>query len=52
MAIDAKCWCDNATLRLDILYRKQFYQSLLNDYFDEEKTIVVTTSRWKRSSTS
>lgn len=44
MAIDAKVLVlDEPTLGLDILYRKQFYQSLLNDYFDEEKTIVVTT---------
>ncbi|HRN59771.1 MAG TPA: ABC transporter ATP-binding protein, partial [Chiayiivirga sp.] len=42
--IDAKVLVlDEPTLGLDILYRKQFYQSLLNDYFDEEKTIVVTT---------
>src|SRR5581483_10914078 len=31
------------TLGLDILYRKQFYDSLLNDYFDRSRTIVVTT---------
>ncbi len=44
MAIDAKVLVlDEPTLGLDILYRKQFYQSLLNDYFDEEKTIIVTT---------
>ncbi|MDA3914975.1 ABC transporter ATP-binding protein [Oleiagrimonas sp.] len=44
MAIDAKLLVlDEPTLGLDILYRKQFYQSLLEDYFDEEKTIVVTT---------
>ncbi|MFA5685161.1 MAG: ABC transporter ATP-binding protein [Lysobacteraceae bacterium] len=44
MAIDARVLVlDEPTLGLDILYRKQFYQSLLNDYFDEEKTIVVTT---------
>ena len=34
---------DEPTLGLDILYRKQFYQSLLEDYFDENKTIIVTT---------
>ena len=34
---------DEPTLGLDILYRKEFYQSLLNDYFDEQKTIVITT---------
>jgi len=44
MAIDARVLIlDEPTLGLDILYRKQFYQSLLNDYFDEAKTIVVTT---------
>ena len=44
MAIDAKVLVlDEPTLGLDILYRKQFYQSLLEDYFDEEKTIIVTT---------
>jgi len=44
MAIDAKLLVlDEPTLGLDILYRKEFYQSLLNDYFDEEKTILVTT---------
>src|ERR1700731_2415649 len=34
---------DEATLGLDILYRKQFYDSLLNDYFDRSRTIIVTT---------
>jgi len=34
---------DEPTLGLDILYRKQFYDSLLNDYFDRTRTIVVTT---------
>lgn len=44
MAIDARILVlDEPTLGLDILYRKQFYQSLLNDYFDENKTILVTT---------
>ncbi|MBS0516196.1 MAG: ABC transporter ATP-binding protein [Proteobacteria bacterium] len=44
MAIDARLLVlDEPTLGLDILYRKEFYQSLLNDYFDEEKTILVTT---------
>ncbi len=44
MAIDAKLLIlDEPTLGLDILYRKQFYQSLLEDYFDENKTIIVTT---------
>ena len=44
MALDAKLLVlDEPTLGLDILYRKQFYQNLLEDYFDENKTIVVTT---------
>jgi ABC-2 type transport system ATP-binding protein len=44
MAIDAKLLVlDEPTLGLDVLYRKQFYQNLLEDYFDEEKTIVITT---------
>ena len=44
MAIDAKLLVlDEPTLGLDILYRKQFYQRLLEDYFDEQKTIVITT---------
>jgi ABC-2 type transport system ATP-binding protein len=44
MAIDARLLVlDEPTLGLDILYRKQFYESLLNDYFDRSRTIVVTT---------
>ena len=44
MAIDARLLVlDEPTLGLDILYRKQFYDSLLNDYFDRSRTIVVTT---------
>jgi len=44
MAIDAKLLIlDEPTLGLDILFRKQFYDSLLNDYFDRNRTIVVTT---------
>jgi len=44
MAIDAKLLIlDEPTLGLDILYRKQFYDSLLNDYYDRTRTIVVTT---------
>jgi ABC-2 type transport system ATP-binding protein len=44
MAIDAKLLVlDEPTLGLDLLYRKQFYDSLLNDYFDRSRTIVVTT---------
>jgi ABC-type sulfate/molybdate transport systems ATPase subunit len=44
MAMDAKLLVlDEPTLRLDILYRKQFYDSLLNDYFDRSRTILVTT---------
>jgi ABC-2 type transport system ATP-binding protein len=44
MAIDARLLVlDEPTLGLDIIYRKQFYQNLLEDYFDEQKTIVITT---------
>ena len=44
MAIDARLLVlDEPTLGLDILYRKQFYDSLLNAYFDHTRTIVVTT---------
>jgi ABC-2 type transport system ATP-binding protein len=44
MAIDASLLVlDEPTLGLDILYRKQFYDSLLNDYFDRSRTILVTT---------
>jgi ABC-2 type transport system ATP-binding protein len=44
MAIDARLLVlDEPTLGLDILYRKQFYDSMLNDYFDRRRTIVVTT---------
>ncbi|HMC31513.1 MAG TPA: ABC transporter ATP-binding protein [Candidatus Angelobacter sp.] len=44
MAIDAKLLVlDEPTLGLDILYRKQFYDSLLNDYFDRSRTILMTT---------
>ena len=44
MAIDAKLLVlDEPTLGLDLLFRKQFYDSLLNDYFDGDRTIVVST---------
>jgi ABC-2 type transport system ATP-binding protein len=44
MAIDAKLLVlDEPTLGLDNMYRKQFYQNLLEDYFDEGKTIIITT---------
>ena len=44
MAIDARLLVlDEPTLGLDILFRKQFYDSLLNDYFDGNRTVVVTT---------
>ena len=44
MAIDAKLLVlDEPTLGLDLLFRKQFYDSLLNDYFDHNRTIIVTT---------
>jgi ABC-2 type transport system ATP-binding protein len=44
LAIDARLLVlDEPTLGLDLLYRRAFYDSLLNDYFDKERTIVVTT---------
>jgi len=44
MAIDARLLVlDEPTLGLDILFRKQFYDALINDYFDGQRTIVVTT---------
>jgi ABC-2 type transport system ATP-binding protein len=44
MAIDARLMVlDEPTLGLDILYRKQFYDALLNDWFDGSRTVVVTT---------
>ena len=44
MAIDARLLVlDEPTLGLDILFRKQFYDSLLNDYYDRSRTVVVTT---------
>ncbi len=44
MAIDARLLVlDEPTLGLDIMYRKMFYQHLLQDYFDENKTIIITT---------
>jgi ABC-2 type transport system ATP-binding protein len=44
MAIDVKLLVlDEPTIGLDILYRKQFYDTLLNDYFDHSRTIIVTT---------
>ncbi len=44
MAIDARLLIlDEPTLGLDILFRKQFYSNLLNEYFDEQRTILITT---------
>jgi len=44
MSIEAKLLVlDEPTLGLDIIYRKEFYDNLLNDYFDHERTIIITT---------
>ena len=44
MSIEAKILVlDEPTLGLDIIYRKDFYDNLLNDYFDHERTIIITT---------
>jgi ABC-2 type transport system ATP-binding protein len=44
LAIDAKLLVlDEPTLGLDLLYRRQFYDTLLNDYFTAERTIFLTT---------
>jgi ABC-2 type transport system ATP-binding protein len=44
LAIDARFLVlDEPTLGLDLLYRRQFYDTLLNDYFDKERTILLTT---------
>jgi ABC-2 type transport system ATP-binding protein len=44
LAIDARLLVlDEPTLGLDLLYRRQFYDTLLNDYFHKERTILVTT---------
>ena len=53
MAIEAKLLVlDEPTLGLDILFRKQFYDSLINDYYDGDRTIVITTITPRRLSTS
>jgi ABC-2 type transport system ATP-binding protein len=44
LAIDARLLVlDEPTLGLDLLFRRQFYDTLVNDYFDKERTILVTT---------
>jgi ABC-2 type transport system ATP-binding protein len=48
LAIDARVLVlDEPTLGLDLLYRRQFYDTLLNDYFDKERTILITTHQVK-----
>ena len=44
MSIEAKLLVlDEPTLGLDVIFRKQFYQSLLEEYFDEDRTVIITT---------
>jgi ABC-2 type transport system ATP-binding protein len=44
LAIDARLLVlDEPTLGLDLLFRRQFYDTLVNDYFDKERTILITT---------
>ncbi len=44
MAVDARLLVlDEPTLGLDLIYRKQFYDALLNDYFDGGRTIIIST---------
>jgi ABC-2 type transport system ATP-binding protein len=44
LAIDARLLVlDEPTLGLDLLFRRSFYDNLLNDYFNKERTILVTT---------
>jgi len=44
LAIDARLLVlDEPTLGLDLIYRRQFYDTLLNDYFDQQRTILLTT---------
>lgn len=48
MAIDAEFLVlDEPTLGLDLLYRKKFYETLLTDYFDDNRTILVTTHQFE-----
>ena len=50
LAIDARLLVlDEPTLGLDLLYRRQFYDTLLNDYFDKERTILLTTHQVEES---
>jgi ABC-2 type transport system ATP-binding protein len=44
LAIDARLLVlDEPTIGLDLIYRRQFYDTLLNDYFDHDRTILLTT---------
>ena len=49
MAIDARLLIlDEPTLGLDILYRKRFFEQLISDYFDQERTIIISTPPGRR----
>jgi ABC-2 type transport system ATP-binding protein len=51
LAIDAKLLVTGRThARLDITYRKRFYRRLLEDYMTAERTLLITRTRWTRSS--